>query len=647
MGDYKILDYIKFSKESTHPEMMSTCFVVYSTKEEHVPNVIGVIEDVFKRDMSYQVVLLGQQVKSGDSQYAKLIEYLNTSSFAVVILDGFRPNVLFEFGILKGLMKPCIVLLEKNATVDISNYYAKSKGKKSNNPKIDIDKHFSDVKDRYHVIYDRNNHKELREILKEQYEKLKSDIDKSVLGLLFPGLEVMEEELEHCILSVINYSDRKNKEKIDEIDLHVFVERIDRLAIKHNFTLSDKYYNKLADIYRRLSKPSDALVYINKALAIDPNNIILISKKAVIYADLQNESLAMSAISDAIKLKPTEEFLWHNKGLLFEKFGKIDEAQICYEKAIEYDDTCVQLHYHYSSVLYEKKQYKQALKSIDIALGFEPYNDRYLLLKSLVYRKQKNKPEALKAVKDAISFNAKNADAWYQLGQLTESSTDKINYYNKSLEINPRHHAALCSKGCALSNIGKSTEALDAWAKVEKMCKKVSDCSSFLINIGTTKYFKIKEESTPKLGDIENIAEHFAKAIKNASDEEKYDCYNNIGYIQLQAGQYINAKSSLESAIAIAKNDKQPLALYNLAIAHTQLNEPEIALKILKKLELNFEDKNYIAGCLLTLISMPTQPFTIKEVFAKVNLFQETRKAIKLINNCIKHRKAEQLAVDG
>lgn len=632
MSEYKILDYIKFPMESTHSEMMKTCFVVYSTKEEHVPNVIGVIEDVFKEDRSFQVVLLGEQVKSGDSQYAQLIEYLNTSSFAIVILDGFRPNVLFEFGILKGLKKPCIVLLEKNATVDVASYYAESKDIKHDNPKIDIDKQFSDVKDRYYVIYDRNNHKELRKTLEEQYDKLKSDIEKSILGVLFPGLEIIEDELKHCLLSVINYSVNKNAENIDEIDLHVFVERIDRLATKHKFTLSDRYYRNLADIYRRLKKPSEALEYIDKSLLIDPSNIRALVTKSFIYADLLDENQATAAIGIAIKLKPTEEFLWHNKGLLFERFNKIDEAKICYEKAIECDNTCSRLYYHYTSILYEKKQYNLALENIDIALEIEPFNDRYLLLKSLIYEKQSRTSEALKAVKDAISFNAKYADAWYQLGHLSEEPTDKINYYNKALEINPEHHAALCSKGSALSNIGKMTEALDAWAKVENICDKVSDCSTLLLNIGTTKYFKIKSEGTPESGEIENIAEYFEKAAKNASDDEKCQCYNNIGYIQLQAGHYKNAISSLEKAIAFAISN-EPLTLYNLAIAHTQINELEIALDLLENLELKLEDKNKHSGCLLTLISLPTQPFTIKEAFGNVNLLQETRKAIKLIKD--------------
>ena len=41
----------------------------------------------------------------------------------IVILDGFRPNVLFEFGVLMGLEKPVVLLKDKNAEINIKTLY--------------------------------------------------------------------------------------------------------------------------------------------------------------------------------------------------------------------------------------------------------------------------------------------------------------------------------------------------------------------------------------------------------------------------------------------------------------------------------------------------------------------------------------------
>jgi hypothetical protein len=119
----KIVDDIVVHVKYQADRSPKTCFIVFSSREKHVEVLIDWIEAVFA-DSEYQLVRLDEQLKSGDSQYQELTDQLASCSFAIVVLDGFRPNVLFEYGILKGLKKPCIVLLEQAALVDIQGYYA-------------------------------------------------------------------------------------------------------------------------------------------------------------------------------------------------------------------------------------------------------------------------------------------------------------------------------------------------------------------------------------------------------------------------------------------------------------------------------------------------------------------------------------------
>jgi tetratricopeptide (TPR) repeat protein len=628
MDEYKVLDYIKFPMVSTHSEAKNTCFVVYSTKEEHVPNVIGAVEDVFKRNKSFNVVLLGEQVKSGDSQYGKLHDYLNTASFAIIILDGFRPNVLFEYGILIGLKKPCIVLLEKRATVDVKNYFEQDDVNSINNPNINIDKHFSDVKDRYYIVYDRNNLKKLKDDLEEQYTKLKNDIEKTVMEVLFPNLNIIQDELKDCILCVIQFSMTAKAIDIDELAFRVAVERIDHLAGKYIIPLSSMYYRSLADIYVKLGKHTEALTYINKAINTDRHDVESLLSKAFICAFIKDENSAMLTMNDAIKLDPASESLWHNKGLLFERFKKTEEAFICYEKALSCEGSCHRLHFNYSSILYEKNRNQEALDAINIALQLEAHNDCYILLKSLICGKMNQGSEALALAKEAISFNAGNADAWYRLGNLTEDKDEALIYYNKSLELDPKHHASLCSIGRILSSNGQWPEALDALTRVAELCGKVSDCSTLLIAIGTTKYLKNKTENLLDTNVINSVSEYFKRALPNASEKQKASCYNNLGYMQLLSGHYSDATETFKSAIALVP---EPITYYNLSIAYTQQGYLEPALAILKNIESDLLEENHSCGCLISLVDSATLPFATEELIGKVNLLQETSKLIRLL----------------
>jgi hypothetical protein len=162
-----IIDDIKVTLEDSAAGSSRSCFVVFSSHENHIEIVIDCIESVFRKTKLFEVRRLDKHLKSDDSQHDELRKLLETCCFGVVILDGFRPNVLFEYGILKGLKKPCIVLLEQNATVDVLGYYGDGVSKPSANPSINIDRHFSDVKDRFYVQYDKNDPKGLRAIIEK------------------------------------------------------------------------------------------------------------------------------------------------------------------------------------------------------------------------------------------------------------------------------------------------------------------------------------------------------------------------------------------------------------------------------------------------------------------------------------------------
>ena len=186
-----------------------SCFVVFSSREKHVEIVIDCAEAVFKDSALFEIIRLDQHLKSEDSQYGELLDLLSSCCFAIVILDGFRPNVLFEYGILKGLNKPCIVMLEENATVDIPGFFPSNSIDPPTSPKIDMDKQFSDVKDRYYTKYNMNNPKKIRELLQKAYNKLEDKIEDEFFHSLFPYKEFIEEELTVQLNSIIKVMKKK------------------------------------------------------------------------------------------------------------------------------------------------------------------------------------------------------------------------------------------------------------------------------------------------------------------------------------------------------------------------------------------------------------------------------------------------------
>ena len=90
-----------------------TCFVSYSTRESHVSLLIECIEIVLTPH--FKVERTPSALQSGASQREQITKLIQDCAFGVVILDGLRPNVVFEYGILHGLKKPVIFFKEAEA----------------------------------------------------------------------------------------------------------------------------------------------------------------------------------------------------------------------------------------------------------------------------------------------------------------------------------------------------------------------------------------------------------------------------------------------------------------------------------------------------------------------------------------------------
>jgi len=76
-------------------------------------------------------------------------------AFAVVAIDGLRPNVVFEFGALSAHSKHVIFLKEESAAVDIRSYYLDPLNLPVNPVSIDLGSQLSDVQDVNYATWNR------------------------------------------------------------------------------------------------------------------------------------------------------------------------------------------------------------------------------------------------------------------------------------------------------------------------------------------------------------------------------------------------------------------------------------------------------------------------------------------------------------
>lgn len=151
-------------------------FVSYSTREAHVPVLLDCLRIVFGRH--FEIKLTPSALESGASQREQIVELVDQCSFAVVILDGLRPNVVFELGLIYAKQKPLMLFKEADALVDIPGLYSIPAAElKANAPPVNLDIQMSNLKDLYHAPWNRFDVKSNLKAVWAEYTKKKTDIE--------------------------------------------------------------------------------------------------------------------------------------------------------------------------------------------------------------------------------------------------------------------------------------------------------------------------------------------------------------------------------------------------------------------------------------------------------------------------------------
>jgi hypothetical protein len=154
-------------------------FFSYSTAETTNVVLSTLLWIVFHEQ--YDVRLTPSALTSGASQLQKIEKEISECSFGVVCLDGLRPNVVHEWGFMRGQGKPVILLKKEDATVDVRHLIRES-APQLQNPSLDMNVHLSNLKDiNYATWYPDDPQKSARAIW-EEYNKVREQFSEA--GLL-------------------------------------------------------------------------------------------------------------------------------------------------------------------------------------------------------------------------------------------------------------------------------------------------------------------------------------------------------------------------------------------------------------------------------------------------------------------------------
>ncbi len=463
-------------------EQVFDCIIIYSS-QKHVENIENIIWHIKKvlEEKNYNPLLLRNEIRSNDLNRDSIISLIEKATFGIIIFDGFRPNVLFELGLLVGQGKCIIVIKSSNAEINIKTLYNLREGedpkKKTGltdqkfnkgfiNPKLDIDKHFSDFAGTNVPNFDNLKPESLREVLNEELEKIKDCIEKYTRNSKDQqALEEPKQEL-YYIRSIQLSNVLMNEEKFEQSE-EILSDLEESIANRDDF-LKKAVYLSYALLFFRKKNYEKAIVYNNKALEIDPNFIKALVNKGVALDNLKRYDEAIQLYDKVLKIDPNDINTLNNKGVTLDNLKRYDEAIQLYDKVLKIETNNIDALVNKGVALDNLKRYEKAIQLYDKVLEIDPKDIEALVNKGVALWGLKKYDEAIQLYDKVLKIDPKDIEALVNKGVALDNLKrydEAIQLYDKVLKFDPKDMDAYYNKACIESKKNNKDEALNLLKK--------------------------------------------------------------------------------------------------------------------------------------------------------------------------------------
>jgi tetratricopeptide (TPR) repeat protein len=318
---------------------------------------------------------------------------------------------------------------------------------------------------------------------------------------------------------------------------------------------------KLAYSLWNQKKYKDALIMVNKAIALNPKSVYNNNLKSYIYAGLNNYQEAVYAIDKCIALTNRRDEDFEMKANCLSELNQIDSAVVYYEKAIKINSGNER---YYSNLIYTLKlvqnwdkilnvwqDYTVRLSNDKINENKGEHQDDMNFYVGVSYQQKKDTNVAIDYYTRAIKINPNVASYYQNRGMLY---SDKKQYtlafldYNKAIELKPKDPSAYLNRGTAYSELDQNDKALKDFLMVKSLNLDDADINNNLGNVYKNK--KMYKEALLC----------YNRAI--ALEPENKLVYNNRAIVYKELGLDSLSKKDYGTSIKTANNKE--ISFYNM-----------------------------------------------------------------------------------
>ncbi|WP_421982512.1 tetratricopeptide repeat protein [Roseibium sp.] len=225
--------------------------------------------------------------------------------------------------------------------------------------------------------------------------------------------------------------------------------------------------------YRQLGYPKRAIEYIQKAIAVNPNQAPFYANLARAMMDVGTDAESMLAVSEkALSLNPQEKEALNIRGIALTRLKRTEEAEEIFQQLLVTYPDFGDAYRNYGLLLRENEDFKKALAFFHRAVQLNPDNPENYIERSRCRLKQKDFKVAEAELADALERFPDHAELKHETARLlfSISRTDVgVKYAEEAVAENPKNYHRLVTLAVQYLMLGRGRESVDTFLKAKKL----------------------------------------------------------------------------------------------------------------------------------------------------------------------------------
>jgi serine/threonine protein kinase/lipoprotein NlpI len=231
----------------------------------------------------------------------------------------------------------------------------------------------------------------------------------------------------------------------------------------------------LAVIYRGMGRRAEALSELSNAIALEPTNDDMYRLRGRVHSELGDLDQALDDLATARSLRPG---YWDNHrvaGLVLYEAGRFDDAATHFQRVTELRPNNASAYQTLGTAWQAGGRIPEALGAYNKALSIAPNANTYSNIAKIHYDSGRY-DEARKAYEESVRIQPKIAatrrnlgDTLARIGEVARSRASyetAIQLANADLQVDPSDHVALSLQAICYAKLGRRAEALQLANKV-------------------------------------------------------------------------------------------------------------------------------------------------------------------------------------